>query len=135
MMGASRYFIFSAVISLAVQAGAFESTDVADLKADLGNYADGECKTQSYLKSAMSIVGRLSSPVSNAMTSEETKANDQLREALSGVREALMASMSGNKSDCAQKLRAGIKKLDSLLLKETPPNSAPQSSGKAKTAP
>lgn len=104
----------------------FNKADIDDLKADLLNYADSGCANESYLKSATGIMGRLSSPISNTITPEQAKANDQLRDALSGVRGALMSSMMGDKSSCPQKIRDGVKKLSDLPIKPSPPRTAPQ---------
>lgn len=92
----------------------FNKSDISDLKADLTNYANSKCEDDRYLKSAMNIMDKLSTPLSNGMTSEQAKANNLLRDALSGVREALIPAVLGNKAGCAQKLTEGIKKLDSL---------------------
>ena len=104
----------------------FDKSEIDDLKADLLNYADSGCANETYLKSASNLMGKLSSPISNTITAEQAKANDQLRDALSGVRGALMSSMMGDKSSCPQKIRNGIKKLNDLPIKSSTPKSSPQ---------
>lgn len=107
----------------------FNKSDIDDLKADLLNYADSQCTNETYLKSATDIMGKLSSPISSTITPEQAKANDQLRDALSGVRGALMSSMMGDKSLCPQKIRDGIKKLNDLPIKTSPKTAPPPPNG------
>lgn len=95
----------------------FNKSDVDDLKADLLNYANSSCANENYLKLATDLMSKMSYPISNNMTSEQAKSNDQLRAATSGIRDAMMASMLGNKTSCAQKLRDGIKSIDALPIK------------------
>ena len=95
----------------------FNKSDIEDLKADLTNYANSKCANDQYLNSATSIMGKMSSPLSSSITPEQAKANDQLRVALSGVREGIMAGMTGNQASCKEKILDGVKKLDTLPVK------------------
>jgi hypothetical protein len=74
----------------------FSRSDIDDLKTDLLNFADSKCEDASYGDSALSIVGKLSKPISGAMTVDQASANDQLRDALSGVRDGIMSSVIGH---------------------------------------
>lgn len=104
----------------------FNKSDIDDLKADLLNYAESGCSNQQYLRSATNLMGKLSSPISSSITSEQAKANNQLRNALSGIREGVMAATLGNKASCPQKIRDGVKKLDTLPIKSQPGSNFPK---------
>jgi hypothetical protein len=60
---------------------------------------------------------RLAGAADETLNDEADSAQEQnsLRDALSGIREGMLASMMGQKDDCRLKIIQGIKKLRSLL--------------------
>lgn len=102
----------------------FKRSDIDDLKAALQNYATSGCSNEQHFRLAIDTMGKLATPMSSTVTPEQAKANNQLRSALSGVREGLLAGKLGNKASCEQKIKDGIKNLDTLPI-HTPPGQLP----------
>lgn len=107
----------------------FNKSDIADLKAALLNYAESGCTNDQYRASATKIIGRLNAPIANTMTPEQAKSNDQLREALSGIQEGMVAALIGDKSTCPLKIRKGVKRLGTLPIQGKPSESSTEEKG------
>ena len=109
---ASLYFSFPCLAR-----AEFPKSDIDDLKAILGQFADGGCRDRAAIPRVTAIVGRLSVPISNRITPAEAARMNRMRDALSGVRSAVMASlMGGDLAKCPEQIRTGIAQLNSLTV-------------------
>lgn len=119
-MKSNLILLFSGLLFAGAQAfSQFEKSELDDLKSDLSNFAASGCTNQVYLKSAMALIKDLSSPISGDLTPAQAKANDQLRDALRGIRSAMTNSMGGDTASCTRKMRDGIKMIDALPTNQT----------------